>query len=1247
MARGLGILMLILVLGVGLGMSTYIVFELGGMETVSNYFTDAFYIDLGEKDTPAESADVDAFTEKGVEYNDDERKHTINIKEDVLPAITRIVHRMLEIPVRIAFSGADFWSSNISITAYEQEIQYVGTDFYSPLFYPEKFAVYSQQLGVIDSYEMEVMQSFASSASEWDNPLGADTYGILRNSQLEVKRRLVMQPGETDNFKLIYTIKNLGGPYFKDKTKLSYVNVKSEMLAPAFADIDGDGDLDMLVGDVIGDVYYYKNMGNRTDPYFVPDDSPLNSSDSNLFSNVSIDGCNMGIKIGCSISPSFADLDGDGDYDIVIGRADDIALTFYENKGTSANPVWQEWGIFSFMNATGGYDADFADFDNDGDLDMIAAHDSGLTYYENTGSATAPNWISRWVNSFGFSNYTLKGVEATDFDGDGDYDLLAGSRTYASRPGVKLIENIGTASSPSFSFVNNFTIDHGAKMPAGIPPTYGFSYNENFGMAAADLDGDGDDDLVIGNSNSTLTYYSKGYDKIEDLYFYEIPFMDLYDPMYNGTVYYDPVTDSFTLSMINPDSTLVIYGDKASSKHGIQGNRWIHPWAWHMYGNPCLEPYPLGEDLYWTDGELNGLDRYTVNGNVGERYSCNSNNYNTSQQVAPVLGFLIGDLEIGEEKSITITYKFALGRASRADPDLTINGVMFLGDNVSFNVLNTGTAAVNPMIELVDYFNDNVVKSTSFTLNSSVKNVNVVFKVDNKHKVAVIADPLNKIVESDENNNIASAERKKYSVFLNVSMGSLNDVFTSYVLSKLSNYNVVNDMGSADYVLYIGGEDFNNETLNNGFGIDGYALWFGKKGFKPYNGFVNALDEKVFVRGVSVDGVAAALKYVDWAALSNSKHYVSDDDKLGLQVFDYFRTASNQPSIYKDNDEFKEIVHESLFGKYVESNETVKTLQGVVLNLKHLANTNGDLLKEYLNVSSYPVVMAGGLWSDINAWKGLGQELADNGRDVWLAEITGGNNTECPTCADYTYSDVVNYHMPAIVGGVVQYTGESKIQWVGHSNAGRAGLDFLTAHGTGMNPAGQYWDGDSYEFDSFAANPVETYVGVGVPGAFEGDSPAKIVMQDRGWETIIYLENRSKNHFTQAEFILAGKLLENIIPKAPSGKISLNLIKNYFNWMNSTLDVQPAQGLTINNSAIIGGTSCMASDCVIPTIDQDAIYGNINIPSPGTKRHFEWPAGHSSLLDEFWVNSIISKTLNKENLNFIENLGKKDEQINP
>jgi large repetitive protein len=43
--------------------------------------------------------------------------------------------------------------------------------------------------------------------------------------------------------------------------------------------------------------------------------------------------------VGVNAYPALADLDGDGDYDLLMGR-DGAALYYYKNTGTAAAPVW-------------------------------------------------------------------------------------------------------------------------------------------------------------------------------------------------------------------------------------------------------------------------------------------------------------------------------------------------------------------------------------------------------------------------------------------------------------------------------------------------------------------------------------------------------------------------------------------------------------------------------------------------------------------------------------------------------------------------------------------------------------------------------------------------------------------------------------------------------------------------------------------------------------------------------------------
>jgi hypothetical protein len=185
-----------------------------------------------------------------------------------------------------------------------------------------------------------------------------------------------------------------------------------------------------------------------------------------------------------SMAAEPADLDGDGDLDVV------LAIEF----GTNA--VLRNEGGGRLVDATppdlrrGAHDSEdvaVADFDGDGHLDLIFVAEDDRTdeYYlgDGRGGFTTAPWP---LPTSGVSNAVL----ALDLEGDGDLDLVVGN----AGPNEVLV-NDGTG---------RMALMSEAHLPGAAPGRV------TQDIAAGDLDGDGDLDLVEGNEDGNRILHGDG-----------------------------------------------------------------------------------------------------------------------------------------------------------------------------------------------------------------------------------------------------------------------------------------------------------------------------------------------------------------------------------------------------------------------------------------------------------------------------------------------------------------------------------------------------------------------------------------------------------------------------------------------------------------------------------------------------------------------------------------------------------------
>jgi hypothetical protein len=227
----------------------------------------------------------------------------------------------------------------------------------------------------------------------------------------------------------------------RTKRFLNGIDLGSESV-PAAGDLDGDGDLDLIVGNKIdasndaGRLTIFRNTGTKQSPSF-REEAPLKLVDA------------------FHLAPTLGDLDGDRDLDLLVGTWNQD-IRYFRNQGTPKEAKFVEDPALAIKPPRASLASPtLADLDGDGDLDLLVGTATGaILHYRNDGTARSAKFVLVSEKLGDLSPGRRSRVTVTDLTGDGLVDLLVGRET----GGIVMYRNAGTKSAPRFVEDSSFTL---------------------------------------------------------------------------------------------------------------------------------------------------------------------------------------------------------------------------------------------------------------------------------------------------------------------------------------------------------------------------------------------------------------------------------------------------------------------------------------------------------------------------------------------------------------------------------------------------------------------------------------------------------------------------------------------------------------------------------------------------------------------------------------------------------------------
>jgi len=290
-------------------------------------------------------------------------------------------------------------------------------------------------------------------------------------------------------------------------------------IKPSFKDIDGDNDLDLFVGELNGKIKVFTNdgnnnftstgylqadgsdidVGNQSAPVFadingdnnfdlfIGEDSGYikvftNDGNNNFTETGNLQANNYDVHVSSHSTPIFADVDGDDDLDLFIGEETGYVNVFINDGNGNFTGSGNLLAGGSDINVGEDSAPVFVDIDGDNDLDLYVGENSGyINVFTNDGNNnfTSTGYLQADGSDIDVGNKSAPVF--ADIDGDSDFDLYIGDR-YGH---VNVFENDGNG---NFTETDKFNADN-SNIDSGSTSAIAF----------ADIDEDSDLDLYVGD----------------------------------------------------------------------------------------------------------------------------------------------------------------------------------------------------------------------------------------------------------------------------------------------------------------------------------------------------------------------------------------------------------------------------------------------------------------------------------------------------------------------------------------------------------------------------------------------------------------------------------------------------------------------------------------------------------------------------------------------------------------------------